>query len=78
MKYLCSVQETYRVDTESEVEAILKEAKSNFDLVSYTSKRVETKEDEYFKVTLTKVFNDIKEPVDDVEITYGRNENGEF
>lgn len=73
MKYLCQVTEVYRVETETEVETMLSEAKNDmkFDLAKYECKKVETKEDEFFKVSLTKVFNDIKEPMSEIEVSYG-------
>lgn len=78
MKYLITTTETYRVDSEEEVEAILEEAKndSNYSLVKYSSMYKEKKAqgevvDSWFKLTLTKTFTDEKEPDRDVQITYG-------
>lgn len=64
MKYLVSTCETYRVSSEEEVERLIEETKRNplFRLVKYTSQVKETKDDLYYKVDLTKVFNDIKHP----------------
>ena len=77
MKYLVSVVETYRVDNETEAAAAIEEAKkdSTYTLSKYTSEHKEVKAkgeivDEYYKVTLTKLFNNIKEPENNVEIVY--------
>jgi hypothetical protein len=77
-KYLITTTETYRVDSESQVEAILEEAKndSNYTLSKYSSQYKEKKEkgdvvDFWYKLTLTKVFTDEKDPDRDVQITYG-------
>lgn len=77
MKYLITTVETYRVDTESEAKALIEQAKQdNHSILSkYTSEYKERKAkgeviDEYFKVTLTRQFDDIKEPSSQVEISY--------
>ena len=77
-KYLITTTETYRVDSEEKVEAILEEAKndSNYTLVKYSSQYKEKKEkgevvDYWYRLTLTKSFTDEKEPDRDVQITYG-------
>ena len=69
MRYLIQTVETYRADTEGEAQGIIAEAKSasEYNLTKYASEKKEVKAkgdviDEYFKVTLTKVFTDIKEP----------------
>ena len=69
MKYLIQTVETYRADTEGEAQGIIADAKASgeYDLTKYTSERKDVKVkgdivDDYFKVTLTKVFTDIKEP----------------
>ena len=77
-KYLISTVETYRVDTEHEAVAAIEEAKNDnhYMLGKYSSEYKEKKSkgeviDEYYKVTLTKIFNDIKDPITDTKITYG-------
>ena len=77
-KYLITTTETYRVDSEEQVEAILEEAKndSNYTLVKYSSTYKERKAqgevvDCWYRLTLTKAFTDEKEPDRDVRITYG-------
>lgn len=76
-KYLVSSVETYRVDTESEATLAIEEAKKDdrFVLSKYTNEYKERKQkgevvDAYYKLTLTKVFNDIKEPGIEVDIDY--------
>ena len=75
--YLITVTETYRVDTEAQVEQMLEESKQNttYTLVKYSSTYKEKKVkgeviDSWFKVTLTKQFNDEKEPIATVNISY--------
>lgn len=77
-KYLITVTETYRVDTEEEAARLIEEAKDNntYTLSKYSSVHKERKQkgeiiDEYEKVTLTKVFNDEKEPYSNVMVNYG-------
>ena len=71
-KFLITTVETYRVDTENEAEAAIKEAKQDnrFQLTKYLNEYKETKDDAYFKLTLTKNFNNIKEPTTSVDINY--------
>lgn len=77
MKYLISTVETYRIDTEAEVEQMIAEAKDDnrFNLTKYNCERKDVKEKgeiigEYYKVTLTKTFNDIKDPYMVVTVNY--------
>lgn len=76
-KYLVSTIETYRVDTEAEAAKAIEEAKNDnsYVLGKYTSEHKERKSkgevvDEYWKLSLTKLFNDIKEADTIVEINY--------
>ena len=71
-KFLITTVETYRVDTENEAEAAIKEAKQDnrFQLTKYLNEYKETKDDAYFKLTLTKNFNNIKEPPTSVDVNY--------
>lgn len=76
-KYLISVTETYRVDTETEAAKIIEEAKvdGKYVLSKYSSVKKERKQkgeivDEWYKLTLTKVFDDEKEPVGSATIEY--------
>jgi hypothetical protein len=77
MRYLISTVETYRVNSESDVEALIAEAKnaSEYELAKYTREYKEKKSkgevvDAWFKVTLTKKFTDEKEPDRNVEVSY--------
>lgn len=78
MKYLVKTTETYRVDSDAEVLEMVKEAKESLQwtLEGHTSKKKQVKQkgeivDEYFMLTLTKSFNDEKEPMSDIAIIYG-------
>ena len=76
-KYLVSTTETYRVDTERESAEAIEEAKKDttYVLGKYTNEHKERKSkgevvDEYWKLTLTKLFNDIKEPDNIYDVAY--------
>jgi hypothetical protein len=76
-KYLISVQEIYRADSETEATALIADAKnsSEFVLAKYNCEHKERKAkgeliDEWYKVTLNKHFTDEKEPDRQVEIFY--------
>lgn len=76
-KYLISTVETYRVDTESQVKELIEEAKTNpyYELSKYTSQKKEKTQkgeivDEWFRVTLTKIFENEKEPCMETSIEY--------
>lgn len=77
MKHLIRTIETYRVDSENEAATTIAQAKADttYILEKYTSEHKEVKSkgevvDEYYKITLTKLFNNIKEPDIDVEVIY--------
>lgn len=77
MRYLIQTVETYRADTEAEAQGIITEAKQadEYTLTKYSSEKKEVKAkgeviDEYYKVSLTKVFTSIKEPDIIAHITY--------
>lgn len=77
MKYLISTVETYRVNSESDVETLIAEAKGahEYELAKYTREYKEKKSkgeviDAWYKVTLTKKFTDEKEPDRSVEVSY--------
>ena len=78
-KYLISTVETFRVDSEGEVEIMLEQAKNTneFELKKYTSEKKEKKDrktgeiiDSYYKVALYKAFNDEKDAYTEVNINY--------
>lgn len=69
MRYLVQTVETYRADTEAEAQGVIAEAKAagEYVLSKYSSEKKEVKAkgeviDEFYKVTLTKVFTSLKEP----------------
>lgn len=77
MRYLIQVTETYRVDSEEQVMAMIDEAKKDnrFLLLKHTSQYKERKQkgeviDAWYKVTLTKGFTDEKEPEATATINY--------
>lgn len=77
MKHLIYTTDTYRVDTVAEVEQLHEDLKSDdhFTLAgfSYKTKYVKAKGeilDEYQLVTAKKIFNDEKEPENDISIYY--------
>lgn len=77
MKYLVKTVETWRVDTEDEVDAFVEQAKNDdkFQLLKYdcTYKEVKSKGEileTYYQLALTKGFNDIKDPDTNVEVVY--------
>lgn len=76
-KYLISTVETYWVGSEAEVEIMLEQAKNSneFELTKYTSEKKDIKEKKeivgsYYKVSLHKAFNDIKDPYTEVDVIY--------
>jgi hypothetical protein len=75
--YLTKTVETYRVSNEKEAKALIEEAKNdkNYTLTKYTSEYRSAKAkgeivDEWFRVTLTKTFNEEKEPYCSVNVEY--------
>jgi hypothetical protein len=77
MRYLIQTIETYRADTEPEAKGVIEEAKAagEYTLTKYSSEKKEVKAkgeviDEYYKVTLTKLFTDIKEPTSVANVIY--------
>ena len=76
-KYLISTTENYRVDDADEAKNIIEEAKADpsFILSKYNCVKKEKKSkgeviDEWYKLSLTKVFTDEKEPLVQAEVTY--------
>ena len=77
MRYLIQTVETYRADSEAEAQGLITEAKQagEYALSKYVSEKKEVKAkgeviDEYYKVTLTKIFTDIKEPEVTASVIY--------
>lgn len=76
-KYLTIVTETYRVDSEDEASRLIEEAKKSnqYTLAKYSSVYKERKQkgeviDAWHRVSLTKVFDDEKEPISSVSVEY--------
>lgn len=76
-KYLLKTTEEHRADSESEAAALINAAKADnrYILSKYSSVKKERKAkgeiiDEYFIVTLVKVFDDPKEPVGEASVEY--------
>lgn len=76
-KYLTTTTEVYRVDSENEAAELINEAKASnkWMLQKYSSVKKEKKKngeiiDEYYLVSLVKQFNDVKEPVSEVSVSY--------
>lgn len=79
MKYLTKVVETYRMATVEQSQEFHEELKNDphFTLASFSTKTKFIKEkkeivEEYQLVTVTKLFNDEKEPDGEIEIEYTR------
>lgn len=76
-KFLVSTVETYRVNTDEEAKKLIEDAKNSsmFDLGKYSSEYKQKFSkgeliDEYYKVVLTKKFNDIKDPSQHIKVDY--------
>ena len=76
-KHLIKVEETWRADSEAEAAQLINEAKSDgsFELAKYSSTRRTIKQkgeivEEYMRVSLLKVFDEEKKPVNDVKVSY--------
>lgn len=76
-KYLISTCETYRVDSEQGAKELIESAKEDnqYELSKYSCIHRERKvkgevEDEWWRVSLTKCFNEEKEADIEVKITY--------
>lgn len=77
MKYLLETTENYRVDSEENAKELIEKAKADnhYILKKYNVQYKERKMkgevvDTWYKVTLTKMFTDEKEPEGTIEITY--------
>lgn len=75
MKYLIQTQEVYRVSSENEAANLIAEAKKSFTVLKSSTeyKTIKAKGEiveEYWKVTITKQFTDIKEPEMTYEVNY--------
>ena len=77
MAHLIKTTEVYRVETEDEAKKFIEEQKQNdsYEMVKYSSEYKAKKakgeiEDEWFRVTLVKNFDDEKDPIGSVKISY--------
>lgn len=75
--YLIKTTEEHRADSEAEATALINAAKadSRYILAKYSSVKKERKQkgeviDEYYMVTLVKVFDDPKEPCGEATVEY--------
>ena len=76
-KYLIKTTEEHRADSEAEAAALISAAKADgrYTLAKYSSVKKERKAkgeiiDEYFMVTLVKVFDDAKDPCGEASVEY--------
>lgn len=76
-KYLIKTTEEHRADTEGEATELIEAAKNDarYTLAKYSSVHKERKAkgeviDDYFMVTLVKVFDDAKEPYGEATVEY--------
>lgn len=77
MAHLIKTTEVYRVETEDEAKKFIEEQKQNdsYEMIKYSSeykvKKVKGQiEEEWFRVTLVKNFDDEKDPIGSVKISY--------
>jgi hypothetical protein len=76
MKYLIETTEVYRCDSENEAKQLIEEAKRTSTLKKYNCVAKEKKQkgeviDSWFRLTLTKVWDDEKEPCGSTAVSYG-------
>lgn len=76
MKYLIETTEVYRVDSEEEAKTIIEEAKKTSTLKKYNCVSKERKQkgeivDSWYRLTLTKAWDDEKEPCGATKVSYG-------
>ena len=76
-RYLCSVVENYRVDTEAEADELIETARASgiYDLKKSSVQKKEIKQkgeivDEFVLISLTKFIQDPKAPEIQVELNY--------
>lgn len=76
--YLITTTEIYRVDTENEAIALIEDAKANSLVIKYNCQHKEKKlkgevVEEWYKVTITKSWDNEKEPCGNTAIKYTQN-----
>lgn len=77
MAHLIKTTEIYRVETEEEAKKFIEEQKAagDYEMTKYSSeykcrKAKQEVQDEWYRVTLVKVFNDEKNPIGDTKVVY--------
>ena len=77
MAYLIKTIETYRLPSEESADVFLKEMKENpvFEVIKHVTTKKDIKEkgeivESYYKVEVTKVFNEEKYPNSEIDIEY--------
>ena len=77
MAYLIKTTDVYRVETEEQAKNFIEEQKQNdaYEITKYATERKDRKVkgeivESYFQTTITKVFNDIKDPYNKITVTY--------
>lgn len=80
MKYLLKTVETYRLASENEAKELIEKSKTNknYSLIKYQTEYKEQKSkgdvvDSWYRVTLTKLFNEEKAPESFVDVNYNSN-----
>jgi hypothetical protein len=76
MKYLIETTEIYRCDTEDEAKLLIEEAKRTSSLKKYNCVAKEKKQkgevvDSWYRLSLTKVWDNEKEPCGSTSVSYG-------
>ena len=76
MKYLIRTTEVYRADNEDEAQAVIEEAKGTSTVIKYNSTYKCKKQkgeviDEWYRVEITKEWDDEKEPCGSTKVHYG-------
>ena len=76
MKYLIETTEIYRVETEDEAKTVVEQAKRNSTVVKYNCTYKEKKAkgevvDSWYRVSITKRWDDEKEPSGSTTVSYG-------
>lgn len=76
-KWLLKTTEVYRTDTDEEAKELIEKAKRDtmFELTKYSSEYKEVKQkgeivEEFYLVSLSKTFNDPKQPTAHIKATY--------
>ena len=77
MAHLIKTTEVYRVETEDEAKKFIEEKKQNdsYEMTKYSSeykcrKAKQEIQDEWYRVTLVKVFDEERDPIGDTRISY--------